>query len=479
MERLLPRTLLVLAGYCCAFLLNAQARNANWLAGCWLSFNAAGTDINPLPANALITRKSISTSDGQLYLTVGGDTAGADFGIHDGAFQIIDNHPPMDAWIYNIHESTALFMPVPGHPERMFLFFHRNFSPDVRKYGWIEIGPDGPGGQLRMTDIGMQYFMLNPSIKCTGIAHANGEDYWFLTQSVGSNEVHVFRIGDQGVEEGPIISPGGTIITDQNRSGFMVGSVQGNFFVSQTWDFSLINEPTFELYAFDAAIGQANLQHTFENLTGEVWGVEFSPSERYLYILRGEMVGSGHRHTLYQYDLEAPDVEASRVVVDTHDFAIGGSNSITNNLCLGPDGRIYGNRHPSSYLSIIQNPDEAAPACNYVEDGLALGGCVVEVPLPLKYYHDDAALGVTAVESPSLRVWPNPVMEQGVVSGVGDGKIQLRWCDALGRVIQEGTSLAQDGRVTLDVQALPSGAYVLNVTPKNGMPAAVRVSVMH
>lgn len=464
---------------CLSSALQAQSRNANWVSECWASFSTAGISLLPVPQDYVERHVSISDPSAHLMLTIGGAGSSEPIGILDHTFQPIANHPPTDFWLSNMTPNNAVFIPVPGHPERTFLFFHRSFSFDVRKYGWLEIGPDGPGGQLRMTDIGPQYFMLNPAIKCTGIAHANGEDYWFITQAVGTNEVHAFRIGDLGVEEGPIISPGGIIINDSSRSGFMVASMQGDHLVSEAYDQLNQTLPTFELYAFDPSTGQATYEHTFESMSGTHWGAEFSPSGRFLYFLRGESNSGTFPHTIYQYDLMAADLEASRAVVDTHENFLGGAGSIQNNLCLAPDGRIYGNRYPISSFAIINFPDEAAPACGYEEDGILLDSCTVGVPQPLKYYHDDAALGVTAVERLALRVWPNPVMEQGVVSGVGDGQIHLRWCDALGRVIKEGSSLAQDGRVTVDVQALPNGAYVLNVTPKNGMPASVRVSVMH
>lgn len=459
-------------------LLGAQARNANWLNQCVLTFNSIAPQVNELPPGTQAGTLEISNAWGQLELTAGGAA-----GIRDSSFQPIANHPPMDAWLNNLQPSSALLMPRPGYPDRLFLFFHRYFNPAVRKYGWLEIGPDGPGGQLRMTDIGLQYFMLNPTVKCTGIAHANGEDYWFLTQAVGTNEVHAFRIGDGGIEEGPVISPGGTFIGETRLHGFMVASVQGDRLISQSVDDLVPNVATIELYGFDPATGQAALQHSFAEMTGSYWGAEFSPSGQYLYILTQKIVPDPDgdpvwRHNLYQYDLSQSDIEASRVTIATQDYFLGGSGPTTNNLCLAPDGKIYVNRFPTSAFGVIHQPDQAAPACMYAENGLLLNGCIMSVPQPMKHYHDDLGLGAPELNEPALSVWPNPLQDKGTLRHTADGPVHLRWSDALGRVVLTGRGTVIHGRLELDAGSLASGQYLLSVTHANGLSRTTRVNVM-
>lgn len=460
--------------------LHGQGRNSNWSSGCRMNFSEGEATWTAWPEGVSAGILTMSTPEGQIYITAGPNADGQNAGIRDAQFQLIENHPSPDVSFQNIRYRNALLMPVPGYPDRVFLFYHKQFETTVRKYGWLEVGPDGTDGQLRMTDEGPLWFMLNPAIKCTAIAHDNGEDYWFITQASGTNEVHAFRIGDQGVEDGPVISSGGVTLTDQNLNGFFVTSPQGDQFVNQITYNTNPSAVSFELYDFDASTGEASLTHTFLGLSGETWGAEFSPSGQFLYLLRGEILGgNSHRHTIYQYDLSQQNIEASRMIVDQHDWNIGGSQGPVNNLSLGPDGRIYGNRYPELEVSCIQFPDEISPNCGFIESIDACSDYAFQVPNPLKYYHDDTPLDITVVEMQTLGIWPNPITEVAIVSGVGDGPIQLRWYDMPGRIVQEVTLLAQDGRVTLNVQSLPSGAYTLQVTHKNGMSASVRVCLLH
>lgn len=482
----MPRTVLIgmltMYSACTTVPIHAQARNANLLGGCWLSFNAAGVQTAQYPQGVQPGILSISDPSAQLYLTAGGVTSSATIGIMDGAFQPIANHPPLDTWLLSMSHNNAIFIPVPGYPDRMFLFFHRIFSVDVRKFGWLEIGPDGPGGQLRMTDVGLQYFILDPADKCTGIAHANGEDYWFVTQAVGTNEIHAFRIGDLGVEEGPVISLGGVTLTDQYREGFMVASVQGDQLVSFSSNPNDVGNTFIELYDFDPLTGGATMQHTFEGLVGNTWGVEFSPSGQYLYLLVKYELPNGppyFRHSLYQYDLDQQDIEASRVLIDTRDADLEGAQGMYNNLYLGSDGKIYGNRFPIHALSCIQAPDEAGTNCAYLETLEVCSDTIIWVPHPMKYYHDDAPLGIRTVNNQPLHLTPNPIEDHGVLSGVADGTVVLRWCDALGRVVQEERTAAVGGHLAVDARALATGQYILSLTQKSGVPSTVRLSVLH
>jgi hypothetical protein len=454
-----------------------QARNANWVSNCWVSFSPAGPEVAPLPPNGVQSQLCISDPNGQLFLIKGGNY------IRDINFEPIANHPPFETWLVNLDGGNGIFIPVPDHPERMFLFFLRwDVDPTLRKYGWLEIGPDAPGGQLRMTDAGPQFFMENPARKCTALPHANGEDYWFVSQAGGTNEVHAFRIGDLGVEEGPVVSPGGTVINEQNYTGFMVASVQGDRLIVQThYNVSGLTEtPAFDLYSFDAGTGAAVLQHTFVGLVGHRWGAEFSPSGRFLYVLReGWVEGTAIlRHTLYQYDLYQSDVEASRVVIDTHDMTMGGTGSSWNNLCLAPDGRIYINRYPTSAFAIIHAPDEAAPDCNYAEDGWLLDGCIAGVPQPLKRYHDDLGLGMGTGPTTTMGIFPNPLNDHAVFTWPGEGPVRVQWLDVQGRMVQQVRTTPQNGQVELDARSLAVGVYLLRVTPMDGVvPITQRVVV--
>ena len=260
--------------------------------------------------------------------------------------------------------------------------------------------------------------------------------------------------------------------------------MQGDRLLVQTQHNSAPLSPSIELYEFDPANGTALLAHTFEGLLGQYWGGEFSPNGQHLFILRQESVlpqGSTSpiwQHTIYQYDLLEADIEASRVVVATQDYFLGGTAPSENNMCLAPDGRIFLNRFPVSAFAVIESPDEPAPDCGYLENGLLLDGCIMAVPHPMKYYHDDLGLSMPSVEVNSPRVWPNPVDDHGSLSWPSTGQVELCWLDIQGRVVHRAQVAPSDGRIALDVSALPPGAYTLLAQGlQNQPPWAVMVMV--
>jgi hypothetical protein len=92
------------------------------------------------------------------------------------------------------------------------------------------------------------------------------------------------------------------------------------------------------VYDFDRCTGLLSNRIEIHN-TGEVQayqGMAFSPNSRYLFL-------GVDAWEIYQYDLWAPDFEASRVLVDTNDGYIEPNwfNTTFGPMMPGPDGRIY------------------------------------------------------------------------------------------------------------------------------------------
>ena len=114
-----------------------------------------------------------------------------------------------------------------------------------------------------------------------------------------------------------------------------------------------------DIFNFDRCTGELNslVQIAMQD---SAWsgGAAISPNSRYLYIPSFEVV--------YQYDLWAPDIEASRDTVAVWDgFSEDGFFSTTFYLAqLAPDGKIYINSNNSvSYLHVIEQPDLPGDSC--------------------------------------------------------------------------------------------------------------------
>jgi hypothetical protein len=64
-------------------------------------------------------------------------------------------------------------------------------------------------------------------------------------------------------------------------------------------------------------------------------------------------------------------------------IAVGhSSNHKLGALQRGPDGKIYVAREDNSFLGVLEQPNTSGPACQYVDDGLKLGGRHSKLGLP-------------------------------------------------------------------------------------------------
>ncbi|MCB9295078.1 MAG: PKD domain-containing protein [Lewinellaceae bacterium] len=123
-----------------------------------------------------------------------------------------------------------------------------------------------------------------------------------------------------------------------------------------------------DIYHFDRCNGALSNHLKFNYFDGShSGGVAISPNSRYLYI-------SSYLY-IYQYDLWADDIEASRDTVAVYDgyTDINGLGTRFYLAQLGPDGKIYlscpnGVRE----LHVIHRPDKPGPACQVEQRGILL-----------------------------------------------------------------------------------------------------------
>ena len=94
----------------------------------------------------------------------------------------------------------------------------------------------------------------------------------------------------------------------------------------------------------------------------------FSPNSRYLYVSSVEDV--------YQYDTEAPDIEASMVHIAEWDGFYSPGPPFATLFDIGqlaPDGKVYiATGNSSLHLHVINDPDQPGVACAFVQHQLEL-----------------------------------------------------------------------------------------------------------
>lgn len=194
-----------------------------------------------------------------------------------------------------------------------------------------------------------------------GILHGNGRDYWAIgAPTYDSNKYYKYLIGPTGVKLHSTQEVGMNINPGLGQAAF---SPNGEHMAYYDW-FGIAGISTnvgIDIYDFDRCSGEMSnhVQIVYPGLAAP-GGIAFSPNSRFVYTPAWDKV--------YQCDLWAADIPASRVTVAEYDGFIDerGFPTRFNNAKLAPDGKIYitVSNVNSRYLHVIDQPDSLGTACN-------------------------------------------------------------------------------------------------------------------
>jgi hypothetical protein len=209
--------------------------------------------------------------------------------------------------------------------------------------------------------------VLNDTLAQFGVKavkHGNGRDWWIICHEYGTNGYYTFLVDSSGMY-GPYKQEIGIVyeIVNAQISSIMKFSSDGKLFVHQTRDSNIV-----ELFDFDRCTGQLSNYRTFQinEISVPVRGVSLSPSDRFLYV-------SSDFKEILQFDLQANDIYQSRIVVGVDDGVADPFPAHYYLHQLAPDGKIYVVSYDGAYsLHVINNPDSAGFACNFIQRGFEL-----------------------------------------------------------------------------------------------------------
>ena len=302
-----------------------------------------------------------------------------------------------DAWYHEM-----IIIPMPGNDSLFYLFtVGVSLAPDYGLwYSIININANGGLGEVLLKNMQLQNF---PMVDClTAIKHGNGRDWWLVFrrwyQNVQpTNEFFTYLISHVGITNFNIQMVGAT---HQANSGQLTLSHDGNKLL-----FTNLSD-LIEIMDFDRCTGILSNPVIIQPANPPqsvhyTWSSAFSPNDSVLYI-------SAIKDTsyLYQFDLTAPNILASRITLDTLYLppVSGGA------LKLALDGKIYFScaydngvqfnypyadsmyNNVNMYLSVINNPNNLGTACNYASFSFCLGGKRTYYGLPNNPDYDMPAL---------------------------------------------------------------------------------------
>ena len=359
--------------------------------------------------------------------------------------------------------------------ENVFLLFHVKdtliTNPVIDVYGDILYCTtidmtlnNGLGAVIKKNEVIIQDSLNTGEIMA--VKHANGLNWWILMPKHKSNGYFTLLLTETGIDA--IFEQSIGIPIDPGGGGQAVFSPNGNIYARYNTFDDLV------VYDFDRNTGllsnfrQANIP-VGTSVTG---GIAISPNSRFIYC--------HNKFEIYQFDLEADDLQASSVKVATYD---GFTSPFPTNFYLaqlGPDCRIYINStNGVDVLHVINHPDEKGVACEVAQHSIQLASNhVFSIPNYPNYRLGlgppcDTSIVVSNqnifIPPAAIKVYPNPANEVIHLEWENSftGPFSLRLKNALGEIVKEKKVAVNTGTEELWVEEIPSGVYFLEVMMSN------------
>jgi hypothetical protein len=424
--------------------LNAQRQNNHWYFGYNSALQFSTGSPVPLTNSAMATSEGSATvSDRQtgdlLFYTNGLSIWNRNHVVMPNGSGLLGGSPTLTS-----STTAALIVPRPGNPNQYYVFTaDEAFGPSGLRFNLVDMTLNGGLGDV----VSGQKNVLVESDTYEKLAYAPRASggYWLVTQKT-DNVYCAWPITSAGIG-GAVVSIAGA--GTSNPSGWIKFS--GDF----TRMASVNPFGGVDLLGFDQTSGLLQSQDTLTiPCCGSVYGLEFSPSGRFLYV---SSVAKG----VYQFDLTAPSVNASSVY-------LGGSTSDVASLQLGPDCILYA---AGGSLASIPQPDSLAPNCGFVLPALNVG---TSYGLPPKVFYENEVVPLTGQVS-ILDSCAGDSLRFALTGGTFTGALQWDLLNASGSLQLRSSSTNSVAAFT----GLPSGKYLVQVRGSFGCGAFEVLDSVH
>lgn len=436
-----------------------QGVNNLWMGGyvdAGIDTALGGVDLNFITGNRIIstvdrgidfgrTSANITDSVGNLLFSTNGAYIANDTG--DTLLNGAGLNPSWYTSQYpeGLHIPQAcLILPKPGSPGVYYLFHGTVDDPPTTSalhlyLTTIDMSLDGGLGGVVSKNAVVIADTLNVG-KITAVRHANGRDWWVFCHKLNSDTYYRLLVTPQGVGIPAVQHIGIVRVADAGQVCF---SPDGSRFA-----YYYPGLPQgLEVFDFDRCTGLlSNPAYIPIMSTSAAAGVAFSPNSRYLYLSSSRVV--------YQYDVEAPDIETSMVQIAEWDSTYSPFPPFSTKFDLAqlaPDGQVYiATGNTTLRLHVIHNPNEPGLACNMEQHGVELPRFFANSLPNHTNYHLGAvagsvcdSLGLSTL-TPALsqgegemRAFPNPSADRRFVlhypANAGVGWLEVR--DIAGRMV--------------------------------------------
>lgn len=447
-----------------------------------LDFSRRPPGIMPFQAPIIFdgTSAMISDAEGQLLFYSNGCR------IINAAHQLMENGDSLnpgqdfniwcDTSIYSAYPAgtqSGMILPDPGD-DQVYHFFHKKtilvsepslavFTTELFRTT-VDLRFNDGLGKVTEKNIPVLSDTLSYG-ELTAVKHANGRDWWIICAQWHSNEYYTIRLSDGGMDT-IFLQTIGKPAT--GYGGQTVFSPDGRYFARYETQDDLF------LFDFDRSTGLLSnfqfipVEDEEDDLNGA--GLAFSPSSRFLY--------ASYQNFIYQFDLQAADVAASRTIVAEWDGFVDFYTTQFRRAQLGPDCKIYVFARAGQYIHLIHEPDVAGPACRVEQRAVELPWDYFRAAPLFPHYRlgpledpGEPCSPVTSVQEVvvpgggDFRILPNPASGQ-ITLEMEEGGLrpeQMILYDATGRAVHTYDGRLLSSQSTLPLPALPSGLYWVQV----------------
>lgn len=387
----MKKTIYIIYLLCISTLLFAQKHDNIWVLGYYgqnphpilggmiIDFNETPPLISDIDTGMdfNFTNASISDAEGNLLFYTNG------IYIADASHEVMENGDSINNMgISQQYSSTglpipqgALILPFPEN-DSLYYVFHVPVIPDtngldafifILNYSVVNVNKNNGNGSVIDKDVTIISDTLGFG-KLTACKHANGRDWWILVRKDErfSRDVYRLLLTPQGVFNVGKQDAGPEIIYPNGAVGNVVFSPDGTKYVSHEIRFNPLN--AIDIYDFDRCTGELqHLEHfTMDDSIFLTGGASVSPDSRFLYIVTNV--------SIFQFDLWAADIEATRNVVAEYDGFIGYPYPSKFGIPqIGPNGKILiASYATDTFMHVINTPNQPGLGSRVAQHSLGL-----------------------------------------------------------------------------------------------------------
>lgn len=275
-----------------------------------------------------------------------------------------------EEWPTAISPQTILFLPGWDNEDTVYLFRAKTIHlPTTTVVSEIQLSTinlklsNGRGVVLKKNiPILIDSLTVSP---LTATRHANGRDWWMLFPEEGSNRVYTVLFSPQGAA---VVDTQTVDFAFKNGVGGSKFTPDGTKFIRFYVHDTFYGPHHIDILDFDRCTGQLS-RHRQDTVGSRAWagGLAVSPDSRYLYV--------SHYTRLYQYDLWADDILATKDTVGVYDGYTewGFFTGTFYQAHLALDGKIYMNAtNGVKVLHVVQDPDQPGDLCRFEQHAVRL-----------------------------------------------------------------------------------------------------------